>query len=82
MPGTELILPDDNGRLELPEARTPGAIELWKRADRLAACRPFARFACDPPCSCHNCKARTTIASVEAQQRMQAKESEVADADD
>ncbi len=40
MPGTELILPDDDGRLELPEARTGGARELWTRVSRLPTWLP------------------------------------------
>lgn len=28
----------------------------------LEALEPFAKFACDPPCDCHNCKARSAIA--------------------
>ena len=27
------------------------------------ALEPFAKFACDPPCGCFNCKARESIAS-------------------
>ena len=26
-----------------------------------AALEPFAKFACDPPCGCHNCKARELL---------------------
>lgn len=25
------------------------------------ALRPFANFACDPPCGCHNCRARDLL---------------------
>lgn len=28
----------------------------------LEALKPFANYACDPPCGCHNCKARAAIA--------------------
>jgi biotin synthase-like enzyme len=31
----------------------------------LEALRPFANYACDEPCSCHNCAARTAIAKAE-----------------
>jgi len=30
--------------------------------DLLEALRPFANFACDEPCDCHNCRARAAIA--------------------
>ena len=40
MPGTELILPDDDGRLELPPARHEGARQLWDRASRLSEWLP------------------------------------------
>lgn len=28
----------------------------------LEALRPFANFACDVPCDCHNCRARAAVA--------------------
>jgi hypothetical protein len=30
--------------------------------DLLDALRPFANYACDVPCECHNCRARAAIA--------------------
>ena len=30
-----------------------------------AALRPFANYACDPPCGCNNCLARAAIAEAE-----------------
>lgn len=32
----------------------------------LEALRPFANFACDVPCDCHNCGARAAIAKATA----------------
>lgn len=26
-----------------------------------AALKPFANYACDPPCGCHNCKAKEAL---------------------
>ena len=40
MPGTELILPDETGRIELPPAQHEGAQMVWDRAARLASCLP------------------------------------------
>lgn len=52
------------------------AFELWQKlTEALAqleemerdheatreALKPFAAFACDPPCGCHNCTARTIL---------------------
>lgn len=32
------------------------------KVDRLhEALKPFAYYACDPPCGCHNCAARTVL---------------------
>ena len=31
------------------------------------ALKPFAQFACDPPCGCHNCKARAALAAAQEQ---------------
>lgn len=28
----------------------------------IAALKPFAKFACDEPCECHNCRARALLA--------------------
>lgn len=33
--------------------------------DLLAALKPFAAYACDPPCGCHNCAARAAIDKAE-----------------
>lgn len=30
------------------------------------ALRPFANYACQPPCNCHNCRARDTIAALDS----------------
>lgn len=30
-------------------------------AELVAALKPFAQFACDPPCECHNCIARAAL---------------------
>ena len=38
------------------------ARSLEKRVAALeAGLRPFANYACDPPCECHNCKARALL---------------------
>jgi len=29
-----------------------------------AALKPFANYACDPPCGCHNCVARDLLAGI------------------
>jgi hypothetical protein len=33
-----------------------------QRDELLEALRPFANYACDEPCKCHNCQARSVIA--------------------
>jgi hypothetical protein len=36
--------------------------KLLARVSRLeAALKPFAKFACDEPCDCHNCRAREAL---------------------
>lgn len=32
----------------------------------IAALQPFANFACNEPCQCHNCRARDVIARAKA----------------
>ncbi len=34
----------------------------------LEALRPFANFACDEPCDCHNCRARAAIIKATGEQ--------------
>ncbi len=35
---------------------------LVTEVDKLrSALRPFANYACDPPCGCHNCKAKFVL---------------------
>lgn len=45
----------------------PHTLHIWadlidkKTSDLVKALQPFANYACDPPCGCHNCIAREQV---------------------
>lgn len=45
-------------------------IVSWADISALLTCaealRPFANYACDEPCDCHNCQARSALTKLEA----------------
>jgi len=46
------------------ESETEANAFLIAAAPRIAkALEPFAKFACDEPCDCHNCEARAALAA-------------------
>jgi hypothetical protein len=55
------------------EANAARLASSWNEYDTLrdsvaklrASLKPFAAFACDEPCDCHNCKARSVLAETE-----------------
>lgn len=52
-----------DARFEGDVARYKARINLIAAAPQLAeALEPFAKFACDEPCECNNCKARAALA--------------------
>jgi hypothetical protein len=44
---------------------TANNILIKEIEDLTKALQPFANYACDPPCGCHNCIAKKTIESLE-----------------
>lgn len=56
--------------MELAHAAPPTADTERKDAllrQAMEALRPFANYACTPPCGCHNCHARTVAAAITAE---------------
>ena len=52
----------DDGNIECPFCATARDEPEGARAARLRkALKPFANYACDPPCGCHNCEARAAL---------------------
>lgn len=51
----------DDSQRELIRLRKENDELKLKFAEAKAALEPFAKFACDEPCQCHNCVARATL---------------------
>jgi hypothetical protein len=51
----------DLTRAEQLASIPPAALAIYA-AELEDALRPFANYACDEPCNCHNCRARALLA--------------------
>jgi len=55
-------IPTDALENTTPRAFAPQLRDAFEIDELIEALRPFANYACDPPCECHNCKARAILA--------------------
>ncbi|MEE9569712.1 MAG: hypothetical protein V3W37_10020 [Candidatus Binatia bacterium] len=58
----EGLTEDECELLRMYQERGEEIIALHTEVERLrGALRPFAGYACEPPCGCHNCTARDAL---------------------